>query len=92
MNIDEAQASVKKKKPNVLVLNVREYKDFYIFQTCPKDTVLLPFVPVVGGYYSVNKKNGAVTTVNLKALSGVEKAKVIDLCGMAALENKLRNQ
>ena len=92
MNVDEAKKLLKKKLSNVLVLNVRLYKDFYIFQTCPKDTVLLPFVPIIGGYYSVNRKTGNITTVNPKALPGIDKIEVEDLCGMKKLEDMLKTK
>lgn len=92
MNVDDAKKLLKKKLSNILVLNVREYKDFYIFQTCPKETVLLPFLPIVGGYYSVNRKTGNITTVNPKALPGIDNVEVVDLCGMKGLEDMLLSQ
>lgn len=86
MNQDSARRLLEKTKPNALVLNVRDYKGCYIFQTCPKETVLMPFSPIYGGYYSVNKLTGNVAPFNPKAETDFFKEEETDLSGLKDLE------
>lgn len=86
MDQNDARKLLEKSDPNILVLNVREYKGCYIFQTCPKDTVLVPFSPIFGGYYSVNVHTEKIAPFNPKAEKDFFNAEETDLSGMKELE------
>lgn len=86
MDQEKARTLLEKTKPDALVLNVREYKGCYIFQTCPKETVLMPFSPIYGGYYSVNKLTGKIGPFNPKADTEFFEQKETDLSGLRDLE------
>lgn len=89
MDLTEARDLLKRKKPDILVLNAHDYKGCYIFQTCPNTSMPIPFEPVIGGYFSVNKRTGKIAPFNPKAEPEMYKTEEIDLCGMRKLEKMI---
>ena len=89
MTLDEAKDFLKKNKPGILILNAHDYKGCYIFQTCSNEAMPMPFEPVIGGYFSVNKRTGKIAPFNPKAEPEMYKTEEIDLCGMRELEKMI---
>ena len=89
MNYEEAMDILKAKLTDIQVLNYREYKGAYVFQTAPADLFVTPFEPIIGGYYSVNKLTGAVNSFNPKFEKRFFDEEEHDLTGFAELLDSL---
>ncbi len=91
MDQKEAKELIEAYKPDSFMLNVREYKGHYIFQTCPSNAIIMPFSPVIGGYFSVNKDTGKIEEFNPKAEPEFFEAEETDFSGIKKLEQFILN-
>lgn len=89
MKYEQAIEKLQEAEGPLLVLNYRDYRGHYVFQTCPEGTMILPFMPIMGGYFAVNKTTGEVQKFNPKVEPEFFESEETDLYGLREIEKMI---